>query len=133
MSPSRPRIYSVLICDDDNVSRKILRAQLTKLGYNIVGEAKTGVESAVLFEKYLPDVTLLDYHMPHGTGLTILKLIQEIQPGAKVVLLTGETDADIVVAAQKLGAVDYVSKVSQPDRLIGAIRKATKSLYGDLG
>ena len=133
MSPSRPRIYSVLICDDDNVSRKILRAQLTKLGYNSVGEAKTGVESAVLFEKYLPDVTLLDYHMPHGTGLTILKLIQEIQPGAKVVLLTGETDADIVVAAQKLGAVDYVSKVSQPDRLIGAIRKATKSLYGDLG
>ncbi len=128
MPPNRPKVFSILICDDDKVSRKILRTQLSKLGYSVVGEAETGLQSAILFEKYRPHLSLLDVHMPHGSGLTILALIREIQPEARVILLTGDTDASLVSAAKELGATDYVSKLSQPERLLEAIGKATKSL-----
>ena len=55
---------SVLIVDDDRVIRMILRKILTKLGMTIVGEAANGLDGACMYDKYHPDIVLLDVQMP---------------------------------------------------------------------
>ncbi len=126
MSPQREQIYSVLIGEDCRVTRKRLRAGLAKRGYQVVGEAETGLEAVLLFDKCRPDIVLLDINMPKGNGLTALRMIHEIEPRARVIMLTGETSPDSVMTAQRLGAMDYVSKTSNSERIIEALQKALK-------
>ena len=124
MARERENVVSVLIGEDDQVTRKLLRAALAKQGYSIVAEAETGLQTAMLFEKHRPEITLLDINMPHGSGLTILRLILEIEPGARVIMLTGDTSPETVTVAKDLGAVDYVSKTSGPKRILEALNRA---------
>ena len=126
MSPEREQVYSVLIGEDCRVTRKRLRAGLAKRGYQVVGEADTGLETVLLFDKYRPDIVLLDINMPKGNGLTALRMIHEIEPKARAIMLTGETSSDSVITAKKLGAMDYVSKTSSPDRILEALETALK-------
>ena len=120
----RPRVRSVVIGDDDRVTRTVLRAVLTKAGYAVLGEADTGLETAVLFDKHRPDIVLLDINMPKGKGLTILRLLHEIDPHVRVIMLTGDTSPETVSKALKLGAKDYVSKTSGDKRILEAVKKA---------
>jgi two-component system, chemotaxis family, chemotaxis protein CheY len=119
---------SVLIVDDDRVIRLILRKHLTKLGMVIVGEAATGLDGAYMYDKYHPDIVLLDVQMPKGNGLTILRLIHEINPKAVVIMLTGDTAEDVIKNAINLGAHDYISKRSEdlPERLAESLMKTMK-------
>ncbi len=119
---------TVLIVDDDRVIRLILRKHLSKLGMVIVGEAATGLDGAYMFDKYHPDVVLLDVQLPKGSGLTILKLIHEINPKAVVIMLTGDTSEDVIKTAINLGAYDYISKRANdlPERLAESLLKTIK-------
>lgn len=121
----RAKVRSVIIGDDDRVTRSIsiLRAMLTKEGYAVLGEAKTGLQTAVLFDQYHPNVVLLDINMPKGTGLTTLRLIREIDPNARVIMLTGDTSSELVKDALRLGARDFVSKISGNERILEALKK----------
>ena len=128
--PSRYHLKSksILIVDDDRVIRLILRKHLTKLGMVIVGEAATGLDGAYMYDKYHPDIVLLDVQMPKGNGLTILRLIHEINPKALVIMLTGDTAEDVIKNAINLGAKDYISKRADdlPERLAESIQKIIK-------
>ncbi|HPA45153.1 MAG TPA: response regulator [bacterium] len=119
----RPVVRSVIIADDDRLTRSILRSVLTRAGYSILGEAETGLKTAVLYEEHHPDILLLDIDMPGGSGITILRLIREMDRNARVIMLTGDTTPKTVSVALRLGAKDYVSKSSGEERLLTAIRK----------
>ncbi len=124
MSPERQRVWSVVVADDDPLFRKILRDILTKHGHCVPGEAKTGLEAANLFVQHRPDLVLLDIDMPYGNGLTILRLLREIDPSVRVIMLTGDSSSRAVMTALKLGAKDYVAKKSGERRVMEAIGKA---------
>ena len=119
----RAKVRSVIIGDDDRVTRSVLRAMLTKEGYAVLGEADTGLQTAVLFDQHHPNVVLLDINMPKGTGLTTLRLIREIDPNARVIMLTGDTSSELVKDALRLGARDFVSKTSGDKRILEALKK----------
>ncbi len=125
---SKLRSRSILIIDDDRVIRLVLRKIVTNLGMKIVGEAGTGIDGAYMYDKYHPDIVLLDVQLPKGNGLTILRLIHEMNPKAIVVMLTGDTSEEVIKIAIKLGAYDFISKRADdlPDRLAESFMKTIK-------
>jgi len=59
----------VVLADDDMLSRPLLSELLVSMGYAVVGEAGTGREAIAVAAEVVPDVVLLDVHMPDGSGI----------------------------------------------------------------
>jgi DNA-binding NarL/FixJ family response regulator len=107
---SRKRI---LIAEDSAQIRMMLKLQLgDDERFEIVGEAKNGLEAIELTQELLPDVVLLDLGMPVMDGLEALPKIRSGHPGAKVVILSGFPAREVEAQARSLGAKLYVEKTS---------------------
>ncbi len=104
------RSKRVLICEDNEECRLLLRAKLAQQGFEVVGEAVTGYESLQLFMQEKPDLILLDLGMPMGSGLTVLRFIREIDQSTQIVILTADNKEKTVKVALRLGANDYLVK-----------------------
>lgn len=79
----------ILIVDDNEVIRAMLRHLLTHLGHEVVGEAGTGEEAIAAFKKERPEMTSLDISLPDMNGLEVLKALRAEDPAARVVVVTG--------------------------------------------
>lgn len=106
------RKHRVLICEDDAASLLLLRTILEKHGYEVVGEATTGIEAINLYDQTQPDLVLLDINMPKGGGVTTLRFMRELNPHPYIVMLTGDSSKFHVETTKKLGANDYLLKSS---------------------
>jgi len=113
---------SVLIADD----HALLRTGVANIinqepGLSVVAEAGNGVEAVEAFERYHPDVTLLDLRMPEMEGVEAVRQIRARDPLAKVIILTTyDTDEDIT-RALKAGAKAYILKDISAEALITCI------------
>ena len=99
----------VLIVDDQESIRALLRRQLEKIGHTIVGNATNGLEAVELTESLLPDIVLMDIEMPKLDGLEATKIILEKYP-RPIVLLTSHDDPEMVRRASQAGAAAYLLK-----------------------
>jgi len=75
-------------------------------------------------EREIPALILLDLNMPHINGGRILKIIRKTWPRVPVVVLTGTIEVDTAVRCMKIGAMDYVIKPVEEERLIKAVKQA---------
>jgi DNA-binding NtrC family response regulator len=98
----------VLVVDDERLVRWSLTERLRADGLDVLEAAS--VESAVEQLGKEPDAVILDYQLPDGDGLTVLKRIRQHDPDLPVIMLTAHKDAETIVAAMKSGAADYVTK-----------------------
>jgi two-component system chemotaxis response regulator CheY len=114
----------VLVVDDAAFMRKMVTDALSGGGHEIVGEAANGAEAVARFQELRPDVMTLDITMPEKDGLTALKEIIAVDPGAKVVMCSALGQESKVLESIKLGAKDFVVKPFQADRVLSAIEKA---------
>jgi two-component system chemotaxis response regulator CheY len=114
----------VLVVDDAAFMRKMVTDALSNGGHEIVGEAGNGVEALAQYQELRPDVTTLDITMPERDGLSALKDIIAVDPGAKVVMCSALGQESKVLESIKLGAKDFVVKPFQPGRVVAAIEKA---------
>ena len=114
----------VLVVDDAAFMRKMVTDALSCGGHEIVGEAANGAEAVARFQELRPDVMTLDITMPEKDGLTALKEIIAVDPGAKVVMCSALGQESKVLESIKLGAKDFVVKPFQADRVLSAIEKA---------
>lgn len=112
----------VLIVDDHPVVRQGIRSLLSnRRAISVVGEA-TGVDDAVAaYEKERPDVTLLDMRLADGSGLDALVRILDVDPQARVLMLSSFDDEEYVTQALKAGAFGYVLKSDSDSILVNAI------------
>ena len=100
----------ILVIDDYPGVVDILAISLREEGYGVSG-ALTGDEGLKLFASSSPDLVLLDIALSGGmSGVEVLKRIRSIDPAAKVVMVTGNTDPQRARAALELGALAYVDK-----------------------
>ncbi len=76
---------TVLIVDDDDEIRHVLRVMCETEGYDVVGEAGSGVQAVPLALKHQPDFVILDYLMPHLDGEATATMLRIISPGARIV------------------------------------------------
>lgn len=114
----------VLITDDTAFMRMSLRNVLEKNGMEVIGEAENGKDS---IEKYLelgPDLVTMDITMPVMDGITAVKEIKQKDPAAKIIMVSAMGQKQMVVEALKSGALDFIIKPFQPERVVEAIKKA---------
>ena len=100
----------ILIVDDAAFMRVVLKDILTTSGYSTIYEAGDGTAAIQSYKTNKPDLVTMDINMPGVDGLQALKSILEINPVAKIVMVTSVEQKHIVQKAIKLGAKDYVTK-----------------------
>jgi two-component system NtrC family response regulator len=108
--------YSILIVDDEDAQRSILKGYLEKKGYKIYS-ASSGTEGIKIVQDNLIDIVLSDYKMPDKTGLEVLESVKKINPEVSFVILTAYGTIENAVKAMRLGAFDYISKPVDLDEL----------------
>jgi two-component system, cell cycle sensor histidine kinase and response regulator CckA len=115
---------SILIADDEEMVRLVLKAVLSYRGYKVV-EATDGEHALELVRRAAPpfDLVLLDVDMPRLNGWETLKQLRAEQPELRVLMLSGgAVDADAPKARNR-GAVGFVGKPFKNDQLVQLVRK----------
>jgi DNA-binding response OmpR family regulator len=114
----------ILVIDDEEHLRRVMRITLEATGYD-VADAADGEEGLRLFgDGTAFDATLLDQRMPGMDGLEVLKRMKQIRADAPVIMVTAYGTIDLAVEAMKLGATDFVRKPMTPDTLRNAVAAA---------
>jgi two-component system response regulator AtoC len=116
---------TILVVDDEQLIRWSLRERLTDEGYRVV-EADTAASALARAEEGA-DLVLLDYKLPDGDGLTVLKTIRERDPDALVILLTAFSSVETAVEAMKHGAYHYANKPFHLDEIVLLVEKALET------
>ncbi|MGJ9416603.1 sigma-54-dependent transcriptional regulator [Massilia sp. CMS3.1] len=101
--------HAILIIEDELVLAKNMKAYLERYQYEAVA-VHSGEEGIERLESFMPDVVVLDYHLPKMNGLEVLAQIRRRIPLIKVIMITGNATVEVAVQAMKLGAFDYLSK-----------------------
>jgi CheY-like chemotaxis protein len=114
----------ILVVDDEEHIRKMMRLTLEAAGYEIA-EAADGEEGLRLFDDgFKFDVTLLDQRMPGIDGLEALRRMKQQRPDSCIIMVTAYSTVDLAVDAMKLGAADFVRKPMTPETLRQAVAAA---------
>jgi two-component system nitrate/nitrite response regulator NarL len=116
----------MLIVDDHPLTRDGLAALLAGNGFEIVGEAGSGLEAIERARELQPDVILLDLSMPDLGGLSALPLLRTAAPDCEVVVLTASGDEENLLAAIRGGAAGYLLKTEPPERLVDFLHSAAR-------
>jgi DNA-binding NarL/FixJ family response regulator len=118
-------VTNIIIADDHAVVRKGVRQILAaEADMQVVGEARNFDETLAAVRDLQWDVLILDYFMPGGNGLQVLKQIQKSHPKRPVLILSMHPEEAIAVSALRAGAAGYICKDSAAEELPVAIRKA---------
>lgn len=123
-----PANVSVLIIDDNDVSRSMLRHILASERYRVVGEAGNGRLGLELAERLKPNIICLDINMPTPNGIEVLRQVKETLPQAEVLMVTGNNDRESVTEAMRLGAAGYIVKPFNPTTLLRTLEQAVLKL-----
>lgn len=117
----------VILADDHNIVRKGLR-QILALAPDIevVGEAGNGPQLLSLIAAIDCDIVLLDMTMPGLSGVEMIKRLRQLERSPLIVVLSMHNEGQLVTRALKAGAVGYVTKDSDPETLVAALRKVAK-------
>ena len=108
--------YSILVVDDEEAQRSVLKGYLEKKGYKIFS-ASSGNDGIKAVQNNLIDIVLSDFKMPDITGLEVLERVKKINPEISFVILTAYGTIENAVKAMQLGAFDYISKPVDLDEL----------------
>lgn len=111
----------VMIVDDAAFMRHMIKGILTGMGCEVVAEAVDGNDACEKYGEVKPDLVTLDLIMPNKGGLDTLKEIREKDPGAKVIVISAVDQRQPLMEALKHGAVDYVVKPFEKDRVVEAV------------
>jgi len=115
----------ILVVDDDELICWSLTERLRAEGYE-VSEADTAARAIEAAESGV-DVVLLDYQLPDGDGIAVLKKIRAMDPDVPVMMLTAHQHVSLVVEAMKAGAFDYVSKPFDLDDIVLRVRRSLET------
>jgi two-component system, chemotaxis family, chemotaxis protein CheY len=113
----------VLIVDDQLISRMMIKDVASEAGWEIVGEATDGEEAISRYQDLAPDLVTMDMVMPNLDGLAALEKILDIDPGAKIVMVSAVDQKPKLARAIELGATDFIVKPVDRDRLLGMFTK----------
>jgi DNA-binding NarL/FixJ family response regulator len=121
--PARP--LRVFLVDDHAMFRAGVRAELGPY-VDVIGEAGTVAEAIAGIGRLLPDVVLLDVHMPDGGGRAVLEAVRKSQPEIRFLALSVSDSVEDVIGLIRAGARGYVTKTISADQLADAVRRVAE-------
>ena len=107
----------VLIVDDALIMRRRIGDIATAAGWELAGEAGNGEEAVTMYEQVRPDLVTLDIVMPEVDGVTALKRLLELDPNARVVMISAVDQRDKLTECIRSGAIDFIVKPFNTERL----------------
>jgi len=114
---------TVLICDDAIFMRTMVGDILSQAGFEIVGEAETGVQAVEKYQQLKPDLVTMDIVMPDMGGIDAVREICKTDPNAKILMCSAMGQQALVVEAIQAGAKDFIVKPFQPGRVLEAVQR----------
>ncbi len=127
---SQTRPVRVVIIDDADDLRQLLRLALTRAGMEVVGEAGDGLAGIEAVRLGRPDVVLLDLSMPVMDGLEALPRIRHTVPDAKIIVLSGFGATQMAERALASGADGYLQKGTSLERILDHVRSIVDGTDG---
>ena len=115
---------SLLLVDDDDDLRFLLQVTLSDRGFEIVGEARDGLEGVEKAARLQPDVIVMDLSMPTMDGFTALSLLADVAAASAVVVISARADDDIRDRVTALGARAFVRKPTTTAHLAEVLTEA---------
>lgn len=116
----------ILVVDDEYLIRWTLQQNLEKEGYEVL-LAETGEEALDKVKEEAPDLILLDIKLPGIDGYEVLERTLKIDDGTIPIMVTAYDEVEKVVKAMKLGALDYITKPFDFDKVHLSIKKALEA------
>ncbi len=114
----------VLVVDDANFMRMIVKDTLGPSGYEIAGEATNGAEAVTKYVKLKPDLVTMDITMKVKDGLQAAKEILAADPNARIVMVTALGQEKMLLDSISIGVRDFVVKPFTRDRILSAAERA---------
>lgn len=116
---------NVMIVDDAAFMRMKLKDILEKNGYTVVAEAQNGIEAVEKYKAEKPNLVTMDITMPEMDGVEALKEIKAFDPNAKILMCSAMGQQSMVMDAIRAGAVDFIVKPFDTERVIHALDKVS--------
>jgi len=122
----RPQIKDrpILIVDDEPEILMAVDTCLRMAGLDNIITISDARDVIRQMERKVPRLIILDLNMPHINGHRLLKIVRKTYPRIPVIVLTGTIEVDTAVKCMKIGAMDYVVKPVEEERLIAAVKQA---------
>jgi len=119
--------FKVLVVDDEATMREVLQLRLAQWGFDVC-VAASGVEAREAVKRERPDAVICDVVLPDVTGLELVRSLQEDDRDRPVVLITAHATVDTAVEAMKLGALDFITKPLDYEKLKSTLFAARRTL-----
>ncbi len=111
----------VLIVDDSVIIRDMLQSLIEKCGCLVCGVAKNGKEGIQMFIDFQPDIVFMDINMPIIDGMEAAKVIKEIKPDAKIIMLSAMGDQEITSKLKEIGVSIVLKKPIDNHDILSAL------------
>jgi two-component system chemotaxis response regulator CheY len=113
----------LLVVDDALFMRKMICGLAVEAGWQVVGEARNGVEAVALYQEHRPDLVTMDLVMPVMGGLEALRQIRAVDPLAKIVVVTALDQKQSLMDSIRDGAIDFIVKPFERERVLALLAK----------
>lgn len=114
----------ILVVDDAISDREMVKAFLRQAGHQVVGEAGTGSEAVQAYQRFHPDVVLMDLVMPDMSGVDAARLILKTHPEARIIAMSGLSQPSVQAEAMEAGMLSFVPKPVEAEDLLSEIQDA---------
>lgn len=117
----------VLIVDDSHFMRNLLQQILDDEDYDVVAEAKNGLEAVQMFKKHEPDLVMMDVVMPKCNGIKATAAIKKLSSDVRIIMCTSVGQREKMKLAVKAGADGYVTKPFEEQDVLHTIEDVAVS------
>jgi len=114
-----------MLADDHRMLREGLSRSMSEHGFDVVGEARDGLEAVNMANSLQPDVILMDVSMPEMDGVEACRQVRGSGSASKIVMLTMHADQDVLANAIRAGACGYLVKDCSTEEIADAVRMAS--------
>lgn len=118
---------AILLVDDEEGIRKVLRIALIDMGYP-VHVAANSRDALTVFRQEKPPIVLTDIKMPGMDGIDLLRIIKREDPDTEVIMITGHGDLDLAIKSLKSEATDFISKPIHDEVLEIALKRVEEKI-----
>jgi two-component system response regulator RegA len=124
-------VANVLVVEDDNAFRTVLVNAFNHRGYDAQGvpDAASAISAA---QRESPEMAVVDLRLPDQSGLDVVRALKAIDPATSIVVLTGYGSIATALESVRLGALHYLTKPTDADRILAAFQHGLASRPKDL-